>query len=644
MKHTDNTGDRKIHRGDTAEFDAVTAAGIESSDKDADRLMMEDIEAAINGTDAPAAHSNAASGSAKTGRTRPETGHARPKREPEPKKSEKKPAPEQKSAAKKKKSSGKTRKVLIIVVIVLAVIIAAVTGFGIYVSNTDTIFPNVSVCGAPLGGMTKAEAAAKLQSAGWDADAESETVTILLPMDHSISVSAQEADAVITSADAAMTAYDYGHSGNLFSNLVKYLGCLGSGVQLDVDVQPNENVISKKVDSEAEKTISDLTGSGVKIDEDVLLLVKGAKNVEINTTEITDLIVKALKERNYTEIEYEAKVEEAGELDIEALYESVHTEAADAYYDADDGVVDEVIGIDFNKSTAQKLWNQAASGDTVEIALTITEPKLTAKDVEEMLFRDVLGTTTTSIAGSTANRINNIKLAAASLNGVVLEPGEQFSYNDTLGERTSARGYKSAGAYSGGQVVQELGGGICQGSSTLYCSVLLANLKIVDRSCHYFGVGYLPVGLDATVSWGGPDFKFMNNRDYPIRIEASVDEDAKTLTISIIGTDVDGSYVEMTYAQWLVYKNEEYPEIATGYKAATYRWVYDKDGNVISKELEAYSEYHYHEENIVYPSPSVSPSDPAGTDTPSTDAPVITEPPAATEPVTPTEPGGEIIG
>lgn len=101
-----------------------------------------------------------------------------------------------------------------------------------------------------------------------------------------------------------------------------------------------------------------------------------------------------------------------------------------------------------------------------------------------------------------------------AIDGLVIAPGEQFSYNDALGERTAERGYKAAGAYSNGQVVQEIGGGICQVSSSLYYAALLANLQIDVRVCHYFPVAYLPPGLDATVSWGGPEFKFTNNRDW----------------------------------------------------------------------------------------------------------------------------------
>ena len=177
-------------------------------------------------------------------------------------------------------------------------------------------------------------------------------------------------------------------------------------------------------------------------------------------------------------------------------------------------------------------------------------------------------------------------------------------------------------------MVQEVGGGICQVSSTLYYAALLANLQIDTRTCHYFPVGYLPAGLDATVSWGGPEFKFTNNRNWPIKILASVDSSNNTVSVHIVGTDEDGSYVQMTYTTWLVYNNSEYPETATGYKAATYRNVYDKNGALISKEIEAYSEYHYHEEDIVYPTPTPEP----------TPEPTPTEPVEPTDPVWPEEP------
>ena len=101
-------------------------------------------------------------------------------------------------------------------------------------------------------------------------------------------------------------------------------------------------------------------------------------------------------------------------------------------------------------------------------------------------------------------------------------PGEEFSYNKVVGKRTVEAGYKDAKIYSNGQVVDGLGGGICQISSTLYNAVLMADLEITERRNHYFKTSYVAAGRDATVVWGSIDFKFKNTRTYPIKFEAKV--------------------------------------------------------------------------------------------------------------------------
>ena len=129
------------------------------------------------------------------------------------------------------------------------------------------------------------------------------------------------------------------------------------------------------------------------------------------------------------------------------------------------------------------------------------------------------------------NRTTNLKLASQKINGTVLLPGEEFSYNKVVGERTIAAGYKEASVYSNGQVVNGLGGGICQISSTLYNAVIMANLEVTDRRNHQFVAPYVPVGQDATVVYGSQDFKFVNTRKYPIRIEATVSNGIATISI-----------------------------------------------------------------------------------------------------------------
>ena len=536
---------------------------------------------------------------------------------------------ERKHLAPKRKKRGNGGKIAVIVcVCVVALLLAGAAGFGVYVSGSDTIYPKVSVNGTDVGGMTAAEAASALEAAGWGEGEK--TVTVELPLEHTLTVNAADVGAELTAQEAADRAFDYCHGGTIIENVMAYVRCLVSGAEVEIKAEVDEAALADIVREEVTQVKSGLMTSGVEIKGDTLEVVKGASAVEIDESELMSLVKTALEDMKYGPLDYEVEVNASVELDIDELYNSICCEAKDAYYDKEKKeVVESVTGVDFNKAEAQKLWDAAELGETVEIPLELTEPERTTEYVESRLFADDLGeTVTTSLAGSTQNRITNVQLAAASIDGIILAPGEQFSYNDALGERTTERGYKAAGAYSGGQVVQEVGGGICQVSSTLYYAALLANLQIDVRTCHYFPVGYLPAGLDATVSWGGPEFKFTNNRDWPIKIEASVDTAKNTVSVHIVGTDEDGSYVQMTYATWLVYGNSEYPETETGYKAATYRSVFDKNGNLLSKELEAYSEYHYHEEDIVYPTPTPSP----------TPEPTPTEPPIEpTDPVFPPE-------
>ena len=161
----------------------------------------------------------------------------------------------------------------------------------------------------------------------------------------------------------------------------------------------------------------------------------------------------------------------------------------------------------------------------------------------------LISTTTSSFKKGSygkANRVHNITKAAGIISGVVVGPSEEFSFNDTVGPRTAKNGWLEAGAISDGTSVDEIGGGICQVSSTLFNSVVKADLEIVRRSSHSWPLSYLPAGQDATVSTGGPDFVFKNSKETPVIIVAIVDPEEKCITVSIYGTpDPRGYRVEL---------------------------------------------------------------------------------------------------
>ena len=269
-------------------------------------------------------------------------------------------------------------------------------------------------------------------------------------------------------------------------------------------------------------------------------------------------------------------------------------------------IVAEQYGAKYDLDDSISAFNKAKEGKEFEVKAKAIVPSITKEDLEKNLFKDVLGEYTTTVNGSSVRK-NNVRLAGEKCN-VILLPGEEFSYNQTVGKRTKENGFGEAGAYLNGETVQEVGGGVCQASSTLYNAVVLANLEVTERTNHTYISSYVPIGRDATVSWGGPDFKFKNNRDYPIKIEASYA--GGKLTCKIIGTDVDGSYVKFTSERTGdVAYNTKYENDATipegqqvtkqagsnGGKAVSYRLVYDKDGKLLSKKKEANSYYKGHE-------------------------------------------------
>ena len=177
-------------------------------------------------------------------------------------------------------------------------------------------------------------------------------------------------------------------------------------------------------------------------------------------------------------------------------------------------------------------------------------------------------------------------------------PGESFSYNGKLGNTTKEKGYKEGGAYVGGKVVQAYGGGICQVSTTLYNAVLYANLEIVERHNHSYAVNYVPAGRDATVAYGGKDFKFKNNRSYPVKIVANAKNGVVSVSIAGIKEEkeyevvLSSSVLSTTPCQTVYEKNSSLAEGKekviqkghSGLKSLAYKTI-KYNGTVISKTV-----------------------------------------------------------
>ena len=504
---------------------------------------------------------------------------------------------------KRKLLMKRLRTVAIVLLILVLLTVGGLVYLGLRVSESDTNLPNVVLNGIEVGGLTESETLAALNAAGWDEDA-AVPMTVTLPFDVTYTLDRRTAGVALTADTAAAAAYRYGHSKDVYENLMRYLSSFFNTTDVALEYPLLDEAY---VRAETEKAVAEfnekVAGSSapeVDLENAVIRCVKGAGELHVNTDAIVQGVSRALlnDERSYT---YEGIEGTLTMPDYDALYTELNVEPKDAYF-KDDGsfeVVDDIVGCTFDVAAAKDTWMQAGLMETVEIPLTITEPAVTGESLRSLLFRDMLGYQTTVFASSGENRINNIKLAVSKINGVVLMPGETFSYNETLGQRTKEAGFLEAGAYSSGQVVQEIGGGICQVSSTLYCATLFANLETVSRTAHYFRVDYLPIAYDATVSWPNPDFKFRNNRDYPIKIVAYTTNDSD-LTVEIWGTDVDGSYVELTNETWVV-TDPTYTGVITGWLARATRHVYDANGNEIATILEPYGNYNKHPEDIQWP-------------------------------------------
>lgn len=243
---------------------------------------------------------------------------------------------------------------------------------------------------------------------------------------------------------------------------------------------------------------------------------------------------------------------------------------------------------------------------TIEATGSEVQPEITEASAKD-LYKTISTFTTTTTAN--AKRNTNVRLAAEAINGTVIQPGGEFSFNETVGQRTEAKGYQSAAAYSGGEVVQETGGGVCQVSSTLYNAVVRAGMKISYRRSHTFEPSYVTPGQDATVSWELPDFKFVNTSKAAIGLRASYSN--QKMTVSVYGIPVldEGVTIDLkseqtetlpppapTYEedQTLQIGEEKVKSAGTsGSRWVTYKITY-KDGVEVSRETDHTTTYKGH--------------------------------------------------
>ena len=517
-----------------------------------------------------------------------------------------------KTPARKQKKRRGGLIALIVVAVLLLLLAGGVTAAAVAVGRLETIYPGITVDGIALDGMTREQAEQTLHAREAEYYRDF-SVMLTLPMEHTLEITAEDAGLVLESAVGAENAWQYGREGGMYQNLLAYARSRWFGASADLGTLSTRSIDESRlhaiIGEVAAVVNEELLKSEMRVGRYSINIVKGAQALYIDEDRIVAVLADAILSADRTPIVYEVDMHPDNEMDLDALWEELTVEAVDATYDPSTQSVSESrLGVTFDLENAKRVWESAAYGETVAIPLEITEPETSAEELNNMLFRDLLGEKTTSLAGSSSNRIANIEKACGLIGTIVLQPGEEFDYNTTLGERTQANGWLTAPAYSSGTVVEEYGGGICQVSSTLFVSCLLSDLEITARSPHYFPVGYLTAGMDATVSWGGPEFGFRNSRELPIRIKAFVSEDKRTVTVQIWGTNVDGSWVDLCFSGAKnIYDdpnlvNSEGTPVATRCSATIWCYVKDAAGNILKGEGKDYhwfgSIYHYHDEDI----------------------------------------------
>ena len=549
--------------------------------------------------------------------------------------------------------------------------------FFMYAPDDGLIMQNITVAGVDVGGMTKEQAYTAVEQ-GVASTYGSQPVVVTI-VDEQLELTPELTGFTLDVQAAVDAAYDIGRTGNKVERKEAQLLAATSGIEADITpfMTVNEDAIRSQLDGMAISGSSELIPTTWEVAGEAPDLQADEKPQQLQTLVVTmgspayqfdkDDLVRQIVDSYVTgqlNITCDCNVTEPDKLDLSAIHQQYTTEVADAQLDKETfEVYPHTFGYTFDLESVMIALEEAEYGEVVEFPFQLTEPAVYTTDLSSLLFRDTLSSYK-SYQASSSDRATNMQLACEKINGTILLPGDVFSFNGVVGERTKAGGYKPAATYEGGKTVFTYGGGICQPSSTIYYCALLADLEIVERDCHSYPSVYVPWGMDATVYWGSLDFKFKNNTEYPIRIDASAD-DKGNVSIALVGTDTKDTYVKMEseVIGYYPHKVVEVPFSSTnnpkgysdgqvitspvdGYKVRTYRCRYDKETNeLVERVFEDDSIYSAKDKEVavqtdkpteppVTEPPVTEPSTPTDPVVPPADTPPATEPPATEPPAT----------
>ena len=425
------------------------------------------------------------------------------------------------------------KKVIIICSIIAIIIVIAIlsTIFALINSKNEKMLNGISINGISVSGKDKDEVkeilsekieAKKTEDLVVKLDAKTEEGA-----EYKGVISFEQLQLNYKLDEAIEKAYNIGRDSNIFVNNFNIVKTFFAKNNIEIPYEYNEEELNKQIDTINGQIPGAVIESSYDIDEDKkeLVITKGKEGLEVDPELLKQEVENEIKnvESGKKEINLSTKNKEPNQINLDKIYSEIHTEPQNAYYTQNPFTLyPHVDGIDFAISMEEAKKILEENKEEYIIPLKITHPEITTDKIGSEGFPDLLAEFSTNYNPGAKDRTTNLRLASNKINNTVVLPGETFSYNKVVGKRTTEAGYKEAPSYAGGKVVNDIGGGICQITSTLYNAVVLANLDIVSRSNHQFVPSYVKAGRDATVVYGAIDFKFKNTRKYHIKIKSTV--------------------------------------------------------------------------------------------------------------------------
>ncbi len=483
-----------------------------------------------------------------------------------------------------KKEEKKKRTGLIVILFIMIIMVALLvlsTIFALVNNNSENIINGVYVEGVDISNCSKEDAKIKLQNE-LNSNEKNHITVSRNGVEQQVYLSDINGSFDVDSA--VENAYQVGRNGNLFQNNYEILFTNIFKSKAKATFKYDKELLSKKIDELSIKIPDIALDSSYIISDNKVIIKNRTVGYKIKKDDFEKDLVNAFSSSNKA---FEIKVEpsQGREINLEEIQKEIYVKPENAYYTKNPPEIHvEKVGRDFGITLVEAKKLLEENKDEYEIPLKELQPAVRVKDLDAEAFPNLLGSFTTYYGTADTGRNENIRIAARSITQAIVMPGETFSFNDLIGECSTRTGYKESTIYLNGELSKGIGGGICQVSTTLYNAVLRANLEIVQRRNHSLSVTYVPLGQDAMVSIGSSDFKFKNNRSYPIKVVASTA--TGSITCQIFGLKNDTEY-EVKLDTKVISKTD------TKTKTQTYKVLY-LNGREVSRTLLSTDTYKNH--------------------------------------------------